>query len=248
MKFAATAGLLVCLLVTNARADDRKEIDRVIDKAVQAAGGADKLGEIQAVVWKTRAILHGPDGVTEMTGEYAQEKPNRYRAEITTEKDGKKSKRIIVVNDQDCWINENGQTRMMDARTLADTRESNFGIRVANDPSSLRDPDLKLSLLGPSKLGGRKVIGIRVSRKGHSSIDLYFDDASGLTAKTVMRQRDGGREVPIETVFTYHHDAGGVVVPHKATTLRDGKAIAELELLEIKTYKTNVDDSFFARP
>lgn len=249
MRYRWIGSLLVWLAaVANVHGDDRKEIDRLIDKAIEAVGGKQKMAEIKAVVWKSRAIVHDRDGVSETIGEYAEQKPDRYRAETTTEKNGKKWKRIIVINESECWVNENGQTRMMDKRTLADTREENFGIAVANDPTSLRNSDLTLSLLGKSKLGDKEVIGIRVESKRFCTVDVFFDERSGLTAKTIMHRRDGGKEVPIQTLYDYAHDASGVVLPHKATTLRDGKAIAEQELLEFRTYTTPLDESFFTRP
>jgi outer membrane lipoprotein-sorting protein len=249
MRYGWIGSLFVLLAaLASVHADDRKEIDRVIDKAIEAAGGKEKLAEIKAVVWKSRATIHDRDGVSEIIGEYAKQKPDCYREEITIEKNGKKSKRITVVNGSECWVNENGQTKMLDQHTLSDKRESNFGIALANNPTSLRNSDLTLSLLGKSKLGDKEVIGIRVVSKEYCTVDVFFDQRSGLTAKSIMHRRDGAKQVPIETLYDYPHDASGVVLPHKATTLRDGKAIAEQELLEFRTYTMPLDESFFTKP
>lgn len=232
-----------------ARGDDREAIDRIVEKAIRAAGGEGNLSRVRAAQWKMKTIVHGPRGTVETTGEYAQQLPEFYRAEVICEAGGKTKRRIVVINRQGRWLHEDGVTRPLPDRALGEVRENNHAISLANNPLQLRRRDLRLTYLGESKVGSRKAVGIRVRGGGYQDVEVDYDAQTGLILRSVMRQRGAsGKTGPLETLYSYHHEVEGVVVPFKATSLRDGKAVAEMELFEVHIFPDGLDETVFARP
>lgn len=247
-----TLALIVALgLATGgeARDDGQVETRRIVDLAIRAAGGETKLKRVRAARWTSKTIVHGSRGVEETTGEYAQQLPDLYRAELVSETGGKTSRRIIVINRRGRWISEDGLTRSLPAKALGEVHEGNHAIAIANNPLQLRRRDLRLTYLGRATINDREAAGIRVRHSTYEDVDVYYDAYDGQPLKSVTRRRDAsGMARTTETLYTYHRRVDGVTLPFKATTVQDGKALAEMELLEIHFYPRGLDETVFARP
>jgi hypothetical protein len=114
---------------------------------------------------------------------------------------------------------------------------------------SLKDKALKLSIIGEEKINNKPAIGVKVEKEGHKPIDIFFDKATGLVAKSQRRVRDmqSGQEANEERVITEYQDVGGRKLAKKVEVKRDGKPYVELEVLEAKLLD-KIDDSEFAEP
>jgi hypothetical protein len=91
-------------------ADDQGVIQRIVDKAIKAAGGEAKLKKFRATLWRSHSLVYGPGGVVESSGEYALDTLDHYRSDVTTTDHGRTSRRITVQSGRKCWVNENGMT------------------------------------------------------------------------------------------------------------------------------------------
>src|SRR5260370_18135650 len=97
---------------------------------------------------------------------------------------------VRVVNGDKGWIKLNdGETKEMSKEQLAEEREELYGKAVAA-LVPLKDKTYQLAALGESKVEGRDAVGVRVSRKGHRDVSLFFDKGNGLLAKTRTPVKD----------------------------------------------------------
>jgi hypothetical protein len=114
---------------------------------------------------------------------------------------------------------------------------------------TLKDKAYELSTIGEDKVDGKKVVGVRVSKKGQKDVSVYFDKETGLIAKVEFRTTDQmtGNEVTEERIPSdYAKNKDGVPVPKKVVVKRDGKTFLEAEVLEVK-YFEKLDDSEFKK-
>ena len=113
----------------------------------------------------------------------------------------------------------------------------------------LKNKDYELSSLGESKVQDKPTVGVRVSRKGHKDINLFFDKDNGLLLKFEHRTTDFNtmQEVNEERIITEYQDKDGLKEPKKAVVNRDGKKYIDVEVVEVK-YLDDIDDTQFSKP
>jgi hypothetical protein len=240
-----TAGLL--LAAPSARADDQAEVKALLDKAIKAAGGEEKLTKFKAGTSKLKGKLHAMGQAIEIAGEYALQLPDRLRVEIDFEIMGMKFKSVQIFNGDKGWISVNGMTMEIDKDMVAEGQEGLHALAVTQ-LVPLKDKAYKLTLLGESKLGDRTVVGVQVARKGQRDVNLFFDKEKYLLLKSEHRTKDmNGAEVNQETVYGDYKVADGMAYPTKLTIKQDGKDFLEAEITEYKPAE-KLDDSLFAKP
>ena len=242
----AVAAGLVLFLGGSARAQN--EARSVIDKAIKASGGAERLAKIKA----TRSKFKGSgefQGVTAtVTGESLVQFPGQMKFDVTAEVQGQTVPVIFVLNGGKAWLHVLGQTMELKDEELEDAKEGLHAEQVQALLPLLEDKAFTLTPLGEIKIDGRDAVGVTVACKGHKDVNLYFDKATGLLAKSERRTlNDEQQEVTEATFFSDYKEIDGVKVPMKLLVQHDGKKYIELEVTEYR-FVDRIDDAEFARP
>ena len=251
MRTRLILSLAVCLALAaagGARADE--VVNAILDKAIKAHGGADKLAREGAARTRSKGTIEILGGLS-FTEESLVQDPDKLKSTLQLEVMGQNVTVVTAFSKDKGWYQANGQTMDMDAKMLDAMKEALYLIRVAK-LTALRDNKdkaLEVSILGEDKVDGRPVIGIRVASKGHNDISLFFDKETGLVSKLVHRSPDpmSGQEITEERIIQEYQDLDGLKVAKKALINHDGKKFMEVEVLEVKLVD-KVDDSEFAKP
>jgi hypothetical protein len=239
------AGLL-CFLPVGARAQD--ETKAILDKAIKAHGGAEKLAKEMAAHTKSKGTLSvaGMDlNITEETFVHA----GRLKSVLQLEAGGQTFNVTTVFNGEKAWVKEaTGNTMELKDKLLEETKEAIYLTRLARFVF-LKDKGVELAPLGEAKVNGKPAVGVKVASKGHRDVNLYFDKESGLLTKIERQALDQmtGQDVTEERIVPEYQDVDGVKVPKKVLVNRDGKKFVEVEILEVK-FLDKFDDSEFAKP
>jgi len=252
MRRILYASLTTVLFLTAAglgRADDQGDIKAVLDKAIKAHGGADKLTKFKASTMKAKGKFYGLGDGIDYTGEWAFEVPSRTRFEIDVEVNGMKIKQVQVFTGEKGWIAVMGNTIDMDKDMIDEAKESmyNHGLGTL---VPLKDKAYTLAPLGEAKVGDRTAVGIKVSHAGHRDVNLYFDKDSGMLLKSESTVKDlmaGGKEVNQETLFSDYKPIDGVQQAMKVVINRDGKKYVDAEITEAKSLE-KLDESLLNKP
>ena len=245
---------LVLALAALGRADDAADAKAVVEKAIQARGGADNLAKYKADVLKVKGAVHVSGLDIDFTGEISFQQPDKSRTVIEGTVMGTNFKSTRVVNGDKGWIDDllgaARQQRDMSKEELAEERESqnaNSIIRLA----VLTDKAYTLSTMGESKVGDKEAVGILVKRKGYRDVSLFFDKKTHLLLKSETRVKDpqggGDTEFTQEAFYDDYKKVDDLQVAHKLTIKRDGKAFLESETTEF-TPEEKLDDGLFAKP
>ncbi|MBP3960410.1 hypothetical protein J8F10_34725 [Gemmata sp. G18] len=231
-----------------ARADDAADARALIEKAVKAHGGQEKLEKLPAIVTKFKGTFHGMGEGIPMSGEISVQGADRQRVEIEVEAGGQKIPITIVVTSDKGWTKIAKDTKEMDKDELKEALEQAHGSWVAT-LAPLKDKKFTLSTTGEMEIEKRPALGVKVSHKGYRDVELYFDKETGLLVKTEGRVKDEGtgQEVTEESFHSEYKDVQGTKQPMKFTVKRNGKLFMEGESSEV-LLSEKLDASTFTKP
>jgi hypothetical protein len=202
---------ILCLTVLTlaaagaARADEKSEARAILDKAIKAMGGAEKLGQQKAVTFKGKGKFYGMGAGIDYTSDFAIQPPDKVRFKMDFEVNAMKITYASVFDGKQGWVKINDQTTALDKDGVAEAKEDRYAGRVETLAPLVKDKGFELAPVGEVKVGDRAAIGIRVSQKGHRDINLFFDKKTGLLLKserTIKDQQMGGKERLQESLFS----------------------------------------------
>jgi hypothetical protein len=239
-------GLLI-LIASPTRADDQADAKKIIDKAIKAVGDEAKIRQMKGSTWKAKGTFHGMGNAIPYTGDYAVVFPDKFRMNMDFDANGQKFQFSLVYNSGKGWIRLMDNTIEMDADRLASQKETMYAGTVAK-LIGLNDKAYTLTPLGETKVDKTPAVGVRVSRKDHKDVNLYFDKEKGFLIKSEFRIKDDqGQEVNQETFYSDYKETDGLKAPSKLTIKRDGTLYVEGESFDFK-YSESLDDKLFKEP
>jgi hypothetical protein len=226
----------------------------IIDKAIRAHGGADKLSQFKAVSarWagkhKVENVFYA-DAVYVVT--YEMPDKIRFDVEVANPKGGTFAF-SRVVNGKTGWQGS--------ARATRDLKEVEFA-RIADEFYThwlasvvpLKDKGFEFSTVGSATVDGKDAVGVRVSCKGRPAVNLFFDAKTGLVIKSERRVRDPGtnEEYTAESIYRDHKAFQGVLWPTTRQDRRDGVDLEEDSgRFELGDYQARdkLEEKVLARP
>ena len=91
-------------------ADEKKEVDAILDKAIKALGGEEKLTKIKAVAWKGKGkMIVGGDQEHEFTSQTTAQGLDRFKSELEVEGVfGRQVKMLSILNGDKVWLSVGG--------------------------------------------------------------------------------------------------------------------------------------------
>jgi hypothetical protein len=245
-----TVGMLVVLGLGLAAASPgwAQEPKALIDKAIQAAGGADKLEKYKAAVWKGRGKAYAMGLEIPYTGEWTEQFPNQFKFTIEGDVMGQKFTIGSVVNGDKGWLKVGDDTQEMDKDRLTEAREdlhANWVGRLV----PLKDKAFTLAPLGEVKVEDKPALGVKVTYPNRRDVNLFFDKESGLLVKIEHRVKDeqSGMDMNQEVFMSDFKEVEGIKMSMKFVIKRDGKPFVDGEITEYKL-EEKLDDSVFAKP
>ncbi len=245
-------GLAVAALiaVAAARADEKAEARAIVEKAVKAMGGKEKLAVDRAVAFKARGKFFGTGQETDYTMEFSHQPPEKMHIKMEFEANAMKFTFQLVFDGKKGWRKLNNDTVEMDKDAITEAKEDLYAGRVEALVPLLEDRAFELSAVGEVKVDDKPAVGIRVVHKGHRDINLYFDKKSGLLVKserTIKDQEQGGKEKRQEKLFSDYKELGGAIRARKVVINRDDGKFIESEVTELEL-KDRIDPAEFAKP
>lgn len=239
-----------------ARAGGREDAEAraIIDKAVEAHGGADKLSRFKAVSakWVGKHKVENMfywDAVRVVT----YEMPDKIRFEFEVENPkGGKFAFSRVVNGKKGWQGSERGTRDLKEAEVAQVVDELYAHWLAS-VVPLGDKGFEFSLVGNATVDGKDAVGVRVSCKGRPDVNLFFDKKTGLVVKSERRARDPGtnEEYTAESIYRDHKAFQGVMWPTSRLDRRDGKDLEENSgRFELSDYQAHdkLDEKSLAKP
>jgi hypothetical protein len=201
-----TLPLVTTLILLGAGPDGSPQDDAraVIEKAVKAHGGTDKLVSSHAIYMKVQVKIEQLPGNAAMEGESWEQSNGTQKTVFRIDLGGMKMTIAQGIRDGKGWREINGEVQELSAAELTDMKRSQFADRVQSLAPLLTDKKFALTALGPSKVDDVPVLGVKVATPGQADVLLFFDEKTGLLKKLEYKTKLGGaddKEVPYATVL-----------------------------------------------
>jgi hypothetical protein len=237
--------IVSCAAIVSAAAAE-EPARSVLNKAIEAQGGAEALARFKGFAYSQTGTVYGPDGVSRAaTAKVAYQLPDKIRIESRMP-DG--SMFVSVFDGTHGWVKRGDRTDEMKPAELTAAKELSYLLHVTS-LVPLRDAAFTLADPGNSTVQGHAVAGIKVSRAGHPDVQLYFDRDSGLLYKLSTRETGArtGEQVDREEVTRDYRDIGGMKAAMYFMVWINGKPRVEMKLSDFKCAE-KLDEHLFAKP
>jgi hypothetical protein len=232
--------------VSRAHAEEKANPQAIIQKAIQALGGEEKLAKYKSSISKGKCKFYAMGQAIDCTAQWWIQPPRQLKAVYHMHVRGKNVTREEVITKDAGWLSMNGQVRPLTGDQLAEIHEGMETEKMAN-LLALKNPEYQISSVGETVVADRPAIGLKVTHPGHRDVLLYFDKQEGYLVKMQTRSKAMGREVEDETVYSDYRDYHGIRNAAKTTTKRDGKLFLECEFTQFKPVE-QIPESTFAKP
>jgi hypothetical protein len=240
--------LLALLLAAGLlRSGEQATPRQVIERAIRATGGEEKLTKYQAATAKGKSTIYSPKGEEQtLTGEWAWQGKDRFRSVLKGMVKGQPTEVIEVINGGRGWLKTMGKTVPIKKEQLAEEHaEMYVGWLTRLVP--LRGEGFKLSAAGEAAVDGKPAVGVRVEHEGRPAVSLFFDKKSGLLVKSEFTVPSAGKPL-VQTIFYKDYkDVQGVREPARVQINVNGRRFVESEATEIRLHE-RLDDGLFTEP
>src|SRR5262245_8841831 len=200
-RLLATSLVLVGVLGPVARAAD--EPRTLIEKAVAAQGGLDRLGREVAVVKRVQGSLFGTLGGTAFTCTFIHQAGGQSKMTLQIEAGGNRLTLVHALDGDRGWKDSSGVAEDLSEVEIKHLKRSAHIDRVTSLVPLLKEDGFRLEPLGESQVEGKPVRGVKVTAEGRPDVSLFFSAETGLLVKFTFLDLDPatGKEAPHETVL-----------------------------------------------
>lgn len=242
ITLGALAFSLFLALVSSARAQDAQAI---VDKAIKAVGGEEKLSKATIVSWKTKGTITFMDNDNDFETQVTTQGIDHYRSELTGTFGGNPVRGLTVVAGDKGWRNFRDNLTDLDADRLAGEKRTIYLQVVPATLVALKTNKFKVAAAGEEAVAGKPASIVKVTGPDGKDFKLSFDKESGLPVKLVADVMGfGGQEFTQETTFAEFKDFGGIKKATKIESKRDGQPFQKYSVTEFKVLDKAPADTF----
>jgi len=225
----------------------------LVNRAIQAHGGADALEKLCTASWKGRGLLYRDgkeDKPLPFYGEWSAVLPGSYvythafkgiggRLPVTTGLSGDKAWRTLRPDRGADDLTE------QQVKTEKDEAHAWYVSRLV----PLVSRDYQLMALPATQRDGRNIQGLKVDRKGYRSIYLFFDRQTSLLIYMDRKVFDPekNQEVMQETSYLNFKQMGGANLPQSIAMRQGKKLVMELNI-DTVTPMATLPNKIFEKP
>jgi outer membrane lipoprotein-sorting protein len=234
------ATILVSGITVPSRADDA-DAKAIVDKAIAALGGAEKLAKIDAFSMKSKGTVVFGGNESEMTSESIYKGLDHYKRES-----GNDQFHIVVVLDGDKgWRKFGDNASDIEGDGVVNEKRNIYLSVIPITIVPLNGKGFKYATAGEEKVGDKPALIVKVTAPDGKDFTISFDKESGLPVKTVATVVGfQGMEAVNETTFSDYKDMGGIKKATKILIKRDGEKFQDLEVTEFKVLEKVEPDTF----
>jgi hypothetical protein len=223
---------------------DEKDPTAILDKAIKALGGAEKLRKAEAMTWKGKATVTFNDNERNLNIQGTVQGLDHYRGEIESDE----FHGVTVLNGNKGWRKFGDNANELDEDAVANTKRTVYLQVIPATLVALQGKGFKLEAAGEEKVGDKPAVAIKVTPPDGKEFTLSFDKESGLPVKLVARVVGfRGDEYTQETTFADYKDFDGIKKATKIVSKRDGEKFRDEEISEFKVLD-KVDPKTFTEP
>jgi len=238
--FVLLAGIAYWLSVSQAQSPEPRSI---LEKAIEAHGGAENIGKPRMGILKGISKGDGP----EISQEETFDLPKRWKRVTSATLDGKRRVSFDLMVDGKLWQWDDG----IEPQETPNTANAQPYFAIVSLLLHLTKEKVKLTRLQKTKVNGDSAAGFRATWDSSTAADYYFDAKTGLLVQSRFTfQSQAGKDLATKTVYTDYKDDDGVMLARRRTTYVKGGEFKDYVLLtdylvtEVRILNTIANDVF----
>ena len=237
------ASLVVVVSFGAVRADDQ-DAKSIVDKAIKALGGEEKLAKAESFSWKSKGTVNFGGNENEFTSETTIKGLDHLKREFGNDQ----FHAVVVIAGDKGWRHFGDNQSEVDGDALAGEKRNIYLQVVPVTLVALKGKGFKYETAGEEKLGDKPAVILKITGPDGKDFKLFFDKESGLPVKQVATVRGfQGEEVEQESTYSEYKDFGGIKKATKGEVKRNGDVFQVFELTEFKVLD-KVDPATFTEP
>ncbi len=210
--------------------------EQLLDKYVQAAGGAAAIEKVTSRVMKGTIDFGGKSLPIDI---YSKDPDKRISFTHMPEGDS-----VTAFDGHEGWLGTPGRPGVREMHgSEIDAASIDADLHLA---THLRPMFSEIKVQGTEKVGDHKVYEVVGQRNGKPPLQLYFDQQSGLLVRLVRFGDTALGLLPTQIDYADYRDTDGVKIPYRWTLARPSGRFT-IQLSEVKQ-NVPVDDAKFAKP
>jgi hypothetical protein len=236
----ALASVLLLVPGASARAQDQ-EAKSILDKAIKALGGEEKLGKATSFSWKSKGTVNFDGNENEFNNEVTAQGLDHYRREFGNDQ----FTGLVVLAGDKGWRRFGDNQTDLDADALANEKRNAYLQVIPITLVALNGNGFKYQTAGEEKVGDKPAVILKVTAPDGKDFTISFDKESGLPVKEVAKVIGfQGQEYTAETTFADYKDLGGIKKATKVEVKRDGEKFQVMDISEFKVLDKVAPETF----
>jgi len=220
----------------------------VIDKAVKALGGVEKLDAAGVVTWKTKGKVTLEENENKFSTKITAQGLDHFRQEFEGEFAGNSIKGVTVLDGDKGWRKFGDDATKLEDDGLANERRMVYLQLVPQEPSLMKRKDFRIESTEDERVDGKPATMIKATGPDGKEFQVYFDKSSGLPVKLTASVTDlQGHEFKQEETYSNYRDFDGIKRATRVENKRNGKKFLDYEITDYKRVE-KVDSKAFAEP
>jgi hypothetical protein len=223
---------------------DDKEANAIIDKAINALGGEEKLGKIESYTWKSKGTIVFNGNENDTNNHVTVKGLDHFRREFGNDQ----FHGVAVIAGDKGWMKFGDNSRELEGDALANEKRGIYLHVIPTTLVSLKGKGFKCETAGEEKINDKPAVVLKITGPDGKDFKLSFDKESGLPVKEVAKVVGfQGQEFDQETTFADYKEFDGIKKATKVFVKRDGEKFQEMEITEFKVLD-KTDAETFAEP
>jgi len=243
MKTRFLPALLGAILLASAAPAQDLTLDQILDKNLEALGGAGALKAVQTMTMTAKMVMSG--GAMEMPMVIQTKRTGKVRTEMTVQ--GQKI--VSAFDGVDGWIlnpMRGPEAQRMPEPMLKSAQRNADVERSAGALKFMKEAGDAIELQGTEDVNGVAAYKIKLTRSGGDVQTYFIDTEKFLPVKIAMRTVQMGREMDVEVTPSDYKKVAGITLAYTTDT-RAGNSTMQMVIEKIDV-NLPMDDAIFKMP
>lgn len=218
-------------------------LEDVLQKNLEAVGGADAVGQVQTLKVVSKMLV---GGMAEVPMTTIVKRPNMVRTDMLVQ-----GQSVVSAYDGATgWLINpmlgSNEPQKMDEKTASTLASSDMAASLGA-LQAMKDAGATLELAGKEDLDGVAMYKIRVVRKSGQATTYFLNASTYLPAKLIMRVSQMGQEMDIESFPGNYKKVGSINFPYSIENKLQGRSMMQITVENV-TVNEPAEDSIFKMP
>jgi hypothetical protein len=237
---------LVPSLAVPAFAQD--DVKAIIERAVTAHGGAEKLDKFLAGRVQMKGAIAAQGGQVPFVSTVVYQLPDKVKNTTEFALQGGARPITQVMNGDKFGVVINGIPQQVLPAQADEMKQAAHARRLRQLTPLLKGDKYKLAAAAEKQIAGKTAVGVKVTAEGAREVRLYFEKGTDLLLAQERHSFDAaGKPVEQQEIYSDYREAEGIKYPGHTAVMQNGERYIVSEVVSIKLF-SKTDSREFTIP